>query len=207
MASLVDWLFMIVRAAGNPYLGVFLVSLLGNMTVFFPVPYLVLIFTIAIEISTFSIIPLTILGALGATIGKFVSYMIGYGGRVTLGERYKSRFDSLRRLLGGSPFFAAFIFALSPLPDDVVFIPLGMMQYSPLKTFLACFLGKFFLTLIAIWTGRFSRSAISWFTGPENSYTLWISIVAIIIATIIMIKVDWGKLLLKEDKGKHDERR
>lgn len=197
MLNFVEWLFVIIHAVGNPYLGVFVISLIGNLTIFFPIPYLILIFTVALEIPAFSILPLTIIGGLGATIGKFVSYLIGYGGRVGLGKKYQARFDSLRRLLGGSPFIAAFLFAASPLPDDIIFIPLGMMEYSPAKTFLALFLGKFLLTFVAIWTGRFSRSTISWFIGSENSYILWISLAAIIISTIAMIKIDWAKLLLK----------
>jgi len=82
--NIVEWLYVIVRTVGNPYLGVFVISLLGNATVFFPVPYLILIFSLAVEVPAFSIIPLTVLGGLGATAGKFVSYIIGYGGRVTL---------------------------------------------------------------------------------------------------------------------------
>jgi len=75
-----------------------------------------------------------------------------------------------------------------------------MMEYSPVKTFLACFMGKFILTFAALWTGRFSRSTIDWLIGAENSYTLWVSLVAIIVATIVMIRVDWEKLLLKGRK-------
>jgi membrane protein DedA with SNARE-associated domain len=95
------WLNMILRIIGNPYLGAFIISLLGNLALFFPVPYLLLIFTIALDIPNIGLIPLTFLGALGATVGKLFSYFVGYGGGKVLGRRYEARFNTLRRAAGG----------------------------------------------------------------------------------------------------------
>jgi len=192
------WLNMILRIVGNPYLGAFIISLLGNLALFFPVPYLLLIFTIALDIPNIGLIPLTFLGALGATVGKLFSYFVGYGGGKVLGRRYEARFNTLRRLLGGRPFIAAFIFAASPLPDDLVFIPLGLMKYSLWKTFLACLAGKFLITLLTVGSGRASRAAINWVAGTEeNYYTIIFSIIVFIVTMILMVKLDWEDLFLK----------
>lgn len=206
--GLMELLYLVMKTVGNPYLGVFVVSLLANLTLFFPVPYLAVVFTIGLKAVGHGPFILSILGAIGATLGKFVSYLIGYSGRVTLGEKYRRRFDALRRILGGSPFFAAFLFAASPLPDDIVFIPLGMMEYSPAKTFLACLFGKFLLTSVAVWSGKFSGSTISWIIGSEveNTWLIVISIGVLIVATVMMLKIDWEKLLLR-GKGEEYERR
>jgi len=197
MADLAGWLLSFMRAVGNPYIGVFLVSLVGNLVVFFPVPYLIAIFTIAIELVKIDIFLLTFFSALGATIGKFVSYGIGYGGRLTLGEKYKRRFDALRIALGGSPFIVALVFASTPLPDDSVFIPLGMIQYSPVKTFIACGIGKFILTFVIVWSARFSRQTIAWLIGPENPMIWVASTIFVVILTLVIIKVDWEKIITK----------
>ena len=202
MADFAGWLLGFMRTVGNPYFGVFLISLVGNLAVFFPIPYLIAIFTIAIEMGKIDIFLLSLLGALGATIGKFVSYGIGYGGRLTLGDKYKRRFNALRIALGGSPFVAALIFAATPLPDDLVFIPLGMIQYSPLKTFIACAAGKFILTFAIVWSARFSRQTIVWLIGPENSMIWVASIVVVIVLTLIIIMIDWEKIITKRTLGK-----
>lgn len=205
--GLMELLYLVMKSMGNPYLGVFVVSLLANLTLFFPVPYLAVVFTIGLKAVRYEPLLLSILGAIGATLGKFVSYLIGYGGRITLGEKYRRRFDALRKILGGSPFFAAFLFAASPLPDDVVFIPLGMMEYSAAKTFFACLLGKFVLTSVAVWSGRLSGLTISWIIGSEaeNPWLIAFSIIVLIAATLLMLKIDWEKLLLR-GKGKEYER-
>ncbi|MEM3607749.1 MAG: VTT domain-containing protein [Candidatus Bathyarchaeia archaeon] len=192
------WLNAVWKAVGNPYLGVFVISLLGNLALFFPVPYLLLVFTIALDTPNIGLILLTFLGALGATAGKLFSYVVGYGGGKVLGRRYEGRFNTLRRLLGGRPFIAAFIFAASPLPDDLVFIPLGMMRYSLYKTFLACFAGKLLITFLTVGSGRVSRAAINWIAGTEeNYYTIIFSIVVFAVTIILMVKLDWEKLLLE----------
>lgn len=193
---------MIWKSVGNPYVGIFIVSLVGNLIIFFPIPYLLLIFAIAVEVPNIGLTLLAFLGALGATLGKLFCYFIGYGGGRMLGHPYEERFKSLRGMLSGSPFIAAFIFAASPLPDDLVFIPLGVIKYSLLKTFLACLAGKFIITFLTVESGRASRAAISWITGTEGSYyTTVLSIVIFVITIILMVKLDWEKLLLKiEDR-------
>jgi hypothetical protein len=40
-----------------------------------------------------------------------------------------------------------FLFALTPLPDDILFLPLGMMKYSFWKCIIPGWLGKNFTTL------------------------------------------------------------
>ncbi len=202
MADFAGWLLGLMRAVGNPYVGVFLISLVGNLAVFFPIPYLLVVFTIAIELASINIFLLTFFGALGATIGKFVSYGIGFGGRLTLGEKYKRRFDALRKALGGSPFVVVLAFAATPLPDDLIFIPLGMIRYSPLKTFIACLLGKFVLTFVVIWSARFSRRTIAWLFGPENPMIWIVSVIVVVVLTVIMIMIDWEKIITKRTMEK-----
>src|SRR5438128_11915220 len=73
----------------------------------------------------------------------------------------RARFDSLRRLLGGGVFLVAFIFAATPLPDDVAYIPMGIMKYSPIKTYISLYTGKFVLTLFVLYTARKSEEVIN----------------------------------------------
>jgi membrane protein DedA with SNARE-associated domain len=198
LTLIIKWFLSLLKAAGNPYIEAFLASLLGNLTLFFPVPYLALLFTISIKAKEVNLLVLSLIGALGAASGKMLSYGIGRGGGKLLGKKYEERFNALKKLLGKSPVIAAFIAAASPLPDDVIFIPLGLIKYGLIKTFLACLAGKFVITLLTVLFGRFSRGVISWlFEEKENYVIIAISIAIVLISTFIMIKIDWEKVARK----------
>src|SRR6266581_168040 len=126
---------IVVLVGGNPILVVFLVSIIGNMIPFFPIPYLLFVITIASGFPGLGLFQIAAVSALGASMGKFVSYGVGYGARRALSGR-AARFDSFRKLVGGSSFLLALVFAALPLPDDIVFVPLGIIKYSPVKTFI-----------------------------------------------------------------------
>jgi len=195
---IIKWFLSFLKAAGNPYIEAFLASFFGNLMLFFPVPYLALIFTISIKAKEINLLFLSFIGALGATLGKMLSYGVGRGGGKLLGKKYEGRFNALKKLLGKSPIIAAFIAAASPLPDDIIFIPLGLIKYDLVKTFLACLAGKFVITILTILFGRFSREVISWIFGEKESYLIiGVSIIVILISTIVMIKIDWEKFFEK----------
>lgn len=106
----------------------------------------------------------------------------------------RARFDSLRRLLGGSVFLVAFIFAATPLPDDVAFIPMGIMKYSPIKTYISLYTGKFALTVFVLYSARKSEEAINSALGGG-----WVGSAAsgliIIGLSYLMMRVDWERVL------------
>ena len=60
-----------------------------------------------------------------------------------------------RTLVSRYGWFGAFIAALTPIPDDIVYIPLGLAKYSPWKFATATFAGKFLLNEIIVWSSIF----------------------------------------------------
>src|SRR6266536_3270455 len=92
---------IMVLVGVNPIIVVFLVSIIGNMIPFFPVPYLLFVITIASGYPGLGLFQIAAVSALGASMGKFVSYGVGYGARRALSGR-AARFDSFRKLVGGS---------------------------------------------------------------------------------------------------------
>ncbi len=179
---------------------VFLTSLVGNLIPFFPVPYLLFVVgVVASHPEGLSLIQVATVGALGAAIGKFAIYLAGYGAGTALSGS-RARFDSLRKLLGGSAFLAAFIFAASPFPDDIIFIPLGIMRYSPSKTFISLFSGKFALILFVSYLARSSGTFVETVAGG-GFIGIAISVAVVIIISIIMMRVDWEKFLARRQNG------
>ena len=56
-------------------------------------------------------------------------------------------FQKLVKRYGGS---AAFVAAATPIPDDLVYIPLGLAKYNPKRFFVATLLGKFVLYYVIV---------------------------------------------------------
>jgi membrane protein YqaA with SNARE-associated domain len=197
--DIINWMMSLSTQYG--YFGIFLISLLGAMSIFFPIPYTVVIFTLG---GASSLDPLLIASAagLGAAIGEFSGYLLGIGGRKAISQRYKRKMDFLVKLFNRFGPIVIFIFALTPLPDDLLFIPLGVMRYSVIRAFIPALIGKFSMNLIVAYSGRFSVQIINDIFGVENA---WVSaLIGMVLATVLtvvvlvmMFKVDWEKRLQK----------
>jgi membrane protein YqaA with SNARE-associated domain len=53
-----------------------------------------------------------------------------YGRKVILSDNTKKRMLPLQRLLSRYGWLGVFIAATTPIPDDIVYIPLGLARYS-----------------------------------------------------------------------------
>jgi membrane protein DedA with SNARE-associated domain len=184
------------------YLGVFLISLLGATSIFVPIPSTVVIFALgAAKVSgnwLFDPLLLGLFAGLGATLGEFSGYLIGFGGRKVIGEKYKKKMDILMRLFKRFGPVVIFVFALTPLPDDLLFIPLGVMRYSVVAAFIPAFIGKFLSNLIIAYAGRLTLQIIGDVFGAEGEGMSFlvgtiIAVVLLIVIFVIMFKVDWEK--------------
>jgi membrane protein YqaA with SNARE-associated domain len=181
------------------YLGIFIASLLGAASVLIPIPYTILIFMLG-KILDPNL--LAISAGAGAAAGELFGYIMGYFGRALVSEEKKRKMDYMLRVFNryGSP--AIFIFALTPLPDDLIFIPLGIMRYSFIKTFIPCLIGKITMSFILAYSGRLSIGFIEAIFGGEEG-SLWTTIItAALLVTILvaMLKVDWEKIFPVEEK-------
>ena len=200
LSDIQDWLYTFATQYG--YLGIFLISLLGATAIFIPIPYTVVIFILGGLLDNgnwvFEPLWIAVAAGAGAAIGEFSGYLIGFGGRKVVGEKYKKRMDFLTKLFKKYGTIAIFIFALTPLPDDLLFIPLGVMRYSLLRAFVPAILGKFLSNLIIAYSGRLSLEIVSALFGVEGEGTSLlvgtiIGIVLLVIVFIIMFKLDWEK--------------
>jgi len=179
------------------YLGIFLISLVGATSILIPIPSSVVVFIIGSS-SAFEPLWIAVAAGLGAAIGEFSGYLIGLGGRKVINNRYKRKMDVLMRLFKRFGPTVIFVFALTPLPDDLLFIPLGVMRYGIVQAFIPALLGKFCSNLIIAYAGRFSLYFIRDIFGVESegiSFLIGTSlaIVLLIVVVIIMFKVDWEK--------------
>lgn len=150
----------LLSLASFGYLGVFLASLLGSATVILPVPIFGVVFTAGAVLNPLLV---GIIAGFGSAIGELVSYGIGFGGEKLLEKRlslknnkWMIRGKKWMNRYGG--FFLVFIFAASPLPDDIIGLICGAIKYDIKKYFLACLLGKILLCLALAYGGYYGLS-------------------------------------------------
>ncbi len=199
LQDIAEWMQELAVQYG--YMGVFLISLLGAMSIFIPIPYTVVIFILG-GFPSFDPLWIAVAAGAGAALGEFSGYLIGFGGRRVIGEKYKKKMDFLTKLFKKYGSIAIFVFALTPLPDDLLFIPLGIMRYGLIQAFIPALLGKFFSNLIIAYSGRLSLEIVKSLFGVEGEGTSLligtiIGIVLMVIVFIIMFKVDWEKRFAK----------
>ncbi|MEM0444333.1 MAG: VTT domain-containing protein [Candidatus Caldarchaeum sp.] len=173
--------------------GVFAVSILGSLIPFLPVPYL---FVVVLLSDTIDPLILGLVAGVGGSLGKITSYTLGRLGYRFLGQDSKNRMDALREIIGKYGDVGVFVFALTPLPDDVYIIPAGMIKLSFVRFLIANTLGKILLATAVAYLGRtyFHYTAI--LLGESSLISVILAIVAMTVITIILLRVDW-ELALK----------
>lgn len=171
------------------YLGTFVISVIGNLVPFLPVPYLIPIFLLSHVLDPF-FVGITV--GIGASLGKCVSYVIGRGGRAILDEKKKKDLECFGNLLGKYGIIAVYLFASLPLPDDIIVMPFGIIKYNFKKFFVALLLGKLTLGMIVAYTSKYSFEYANIFIGKGNSLlTIIASVAFMLLMTWVIYKIDW----------------
>ena len=181
------------------YLGVFIISFVGSVSVIFPIPYTIVIFFLG---GVLDPVFVAISGGLGAALGEFSGYVIGYSGTKIISEERRKKMGYMVKLFDRYGPAAIFFFALTPLPDDLLFIPLGVMRYPFLKAFVPALLGKMLMTFILAFSGQQSIEFIQSIFGGSGWIGTVITVVLLIVIIVAMIKIDWEKLFEKHVTNK-----
>ncbi|MFX0059879.1 MAG: hypothetical protein ACFE85_18870 [Candidatus Hodarchaeota archaeon] len=223
LANTVMWFYNEFGDLGI-YIGVFSISIFGNFTIIFPVPYTIALIVISAVIPGVNPIMLGIVGGLGASIGETTAWLIGRGSKGVIGDSESTKRMKNYVEKGWAPLLI-FIFAATPLPDDAFLIVLGLAQYSIIKALMYCFLGKFTLCFLCsalpIWFadtfigtflfGLFGIDLEAARTGiipPSTTLDLIQSSLiwaATIIILFLLVYFDWSKLFNKLKKKKEHE--
>ena len=176
------------------YLGVFIISFIGSVSVIFPVPYTLAIFVLGSVLDPFFV---AVSGGLGAALGEFSGYTLGYYGRKIVNKERRRKMDFMAKLFCRYGSITIFLFALTPLPDDLLFIPLGIMRYPFLKAFVPALLGKMVMTFILAYSGQQSIELIKSIFGESGWIGTAVTAILLIIIIVVMIKIDWEKFFEK----------
>ncbi len=188
MADIWAWMGNLVASYG--YAGAFLISIFGNFTVFFPVPFVLTIYAFG---ATLNPLILGLVCGVGSTIGEFSAYLIGRGGRSVINDRYGERLETAKLLVQEYGMAVIFVFAVLPLPDDLILIPLGMLRYSLKKAMVAMLLGKTIMCVAVAYAGRYSYTLIRDVFASSGILGGLASTLLLAVIVYAMIKIDWTK--------------
>lgn len=140
------------------YLGVFLVSVLGNATVLFPVPSLAIVFAGG---GVLNPVLVGLVAGVGEPLGELTGYLAGYSGRAVIENR--ERYERVSSWMQRRGFLT--LLGLSAIPNplfDVAGVSAGMLRFPVAKFLLACWLGKTVKALAIAYLGSVS---LGWFSS------------------------------------------
>ncbi len=189
---LLEWMEQFAHQFG--YFGVFLISLIGALSIIVPIPYTLVIYLLG---SFLNPLLVAVSGGLGSALGEFSGYVLGYYGRAVLSEERRRKMDYMMKVFHHYGFAAIFLFALTPLPDDLLFIPLGIMRYRFVKAFIPAFLGKMLMCFILAYSGHLSIGVIKVVFGESGWLGVVVTSAFLIIVIVAILKIDWEKVFEK----------
>ena len=191
MSKMWEWL----QTLGSfGYIGIFLMSFISASAIFIPIPYTVALLAISAT-GQFNLFLLALATGLGAATGELVGYGLGYLGRRYVKRKYGRRFDAMVKLLNHRYYgpIAVFVFALTPLPDDLLFVPLGLLHYNLWKVFIPCVLGKFLMSFIIVYVGS---TAGQLFVDGSPIIAI-VTVILLVVTVTAMFKINWEKVVTK----------
>ncbi len=208
------WLLDVSLVLG--YLGDFLISFLGNATVLIPFPYMGVTFILGgltDEItSEFLFDPWLVgfLSGLGAVFGEMTGYLIGYSGGQLIEKNQRNAFGNyVNEHPRATPFLLWFL-AVTPIPDDVLILPLGAARYPWWKVMIPQFVGKtMFMTFIA-WSGRIGLGIVGTLIGNTNPFNIVsrgieiTSVFLVVLAIYVLVRIDWTRMVLGKNHEEED---
>jgi len=194
------------------YIGILIISFVASLVPFIPIPYFPLLITASFN-SNFNPHVIALISAAGVVAAKTIIFLISYYGRKILSDKTKQRMRPLQNLVSRYGWPGAFVAALTPIPDDIVYIPLGLAKYSPWKFATATFVGKFLMNEAIVWSSIFlGKPFVDSVIGDTTDTTTLVilgvaSIAALGVVIYYSLKIDWAKLIGKwfpwalEDNG------
>jgi membrane protein DedA with SNARE-associated domain len=159
-------------AAGYSLIGVLIISFLAGSILSFtavPLPYWMLVFTLPTVLAErwgiLAPIIVSLISALGTTVGHMPTFMLGYSGR-TLSTKISAKFNNrmYQRLINWSKkhgwiavFINSAIFNPVHLPMTIAF---GTLCYPPWKFFFYSFLGNMVKGLLLAFAGYYGLTSL-----------------------------------------------
>ena len=182
------------------YLSLGLVNFIGSLVPFVPLPGFLLLATMAVG-SQYDLHVLALLSAVTATAAKQIIFYASYGGRRIINKKTQDRMLPFQRLVKRYGAGAAFFAAATPIPDDLVYVPLGLAKYNPLRFFIATLTGKIVLSYVIVFVSHYFGLSIAapFLESIDDATPIYLGIIifgaSMSAVIILLLKLDWHRIL------------
>ena len=139
------------------YLGIFLVLIGINVSPILMPPSWIVLTSFYLLDPNLNVVFLAIVGATGATIGRYFLKKISGIFRKFVGEEQKSNLDIIGSYLNQKKYgyiIASFLFAATPLPSNMLFITYGLMRAKSIGIYVGFWFGRVISYIIMIYFGN-----------------------------------------------------
>ena len=139
------------------YFGIFLVLILINASPILMPPSWIVLTSFYLLDPTLDVVFLAMIGATGATIGRFFLKKISGLFRKFVGEEQKSNLDIIGDYLNHKKYgylLASFLFGATPLPSNMLFITYGLMRAKSIGIYIGFWFGRTISYIIMIYFGN-----------------------------------------------------
>jgi len=181
----------------------FAICFVGNILPV-PTPYIIITWLVAqIYMYLHPFLPFFIafIASLGSLVGEVAGYVMGRGANELLSQKEKEQAGFFTQIIRANPKLAPlliYLFGATPLNDDLITVPLGMVKYSLKKTVFWCWLGK--LTMMSIIA--YFPDVMEFISVEYNFFTTMVPLFLVVIVMYAMIRVNWFSTLEKLPKLK-----
>lgn len=182
------------------YLGLGLLSFFGSLVPFVPIPSFILLSTMSVG-DTFNLHILAILSAVLSAIAKLIIFYVSYRSRRIIKEKTLQRIKPFQRLVKRYGATAAFAAAATPIPDDMVYVPLGLAKYNPVRFFLATLGGKLVLHYIIVGVSHYLGLSViePYLENVTDVSVVYVGVIifGVSLAAVVLaiLRLDWAKIL------------
>lgn len=179
-----------------------LVNFFGSLIPFVPLPGFLLLATMSVG-DQYDLHVLALVSAVTATVAKQIIFYVSYGGRKIIKEKTRKRMRPFERLIKRYGAGAAFFAAATPIPDDLVYVPLGLAKYNPKRFFVATLTGKIVLSYSIVFISHnLGLSLVEPFLeNVEDATPVYIGIIIfaamMTLVIVLLLRLDWAKILGK----------
>jgi len=189
-------------APDDGYLILALINFFGSLIPFVPLPGFLFLATMSVG-NQYDLHVLALVSAITATVAKQIIFFISFSGRKIMNAKTRKRMRPFERLVKRYGAAAAFVAGATPIPDDIIFVPLGLAKYNAKRFFVATLAGKLVLSYVIVFISHYvGLSFIEPFLENINDATpVYIGIAifgAMMTAVIVLLlKLDWVRIMGK----------
>ncbi|MGB0855973.1 MAG: hypothetical protein ACPGQP_02985 [Nitrosopumilus sp.] len=182
------------------YFGIFLVLIAINAAPILMPPSWIVLTSFYLIDPTLNIFILAMVGATGATLGRFILKKISGLFRRFVGDEQKSNLDIIGNYLNNKKYgyvIASFLFGATPLPSNMLFITYGLMRAKSIGIYVGFWFGRTLSYVIMIYFGNAVLTPFLEIFEDRFTGILLIDGVGIVVI-ILFASINWTVLITQK---------